>query len=80
MPIYEYTCAGCGAEFEKLTLATAGEKGGPEVACPSCGSKRVSKRFSTFGVKTSYVPLAAPAGGKDRAGGGGCCGGFCGCH
>ncbi len=79
MPIYEYTCESCKADFEKLSLRSSGGNGGPEVVCPSCGSESVFKRFSTFGVKTGYVPVAGAAGGK-AAGGGGCCGGFCGCN
>lgn len=84
MPIYEYTCGSCGTEFEKLSLAGSDENGdseggGPEITCPSCGSESVSKRFSTFGVKTSHVPLGGAATGR-AAGGGGCCGGFCGCN
>ena len=38
MPIYEYGCLACGAQFEKfMQVATA-------VACPSCESDRVSRR------------------------------------
>jgi putative FmdB family regulatory protein len=37
MPIYEYGCLACGAQFEKfMQVATA-------VACPSCESDRVSR-------------------------------------
>jgi len=73
MPIYEYGCLACGAQFEKfMQVATA-------VACPSCASDRVSRRLSVVGVKVagrmSDQSAAGPA-----AGGGGCCGGGCGCH
>jgi hypothetical protein len=50
------------------------------VACPACGSSSVSKQFSTFGVKTSYVPVGMSAGNAPSMGGGGCCGGMCGCN
>ncbi|MBM4425130.1 MAG: zinc ribbon domain-containing protein [Chloroflexi bacterium] len=45
MPIYEYECADCGEEFEKLVkLSEAAAK--PE--CPNCGGKHTQKRLSTF--------------------------------
>jgi putative FmdB family regulatory protein len=72
MPIYEYGCLACGAEFEKLVQAPTA------VACPSCQSDRVSRRLSVVGVK-----IGARASGESSAapmGGGGCCGGGCGCH
>jgi putative FmdB family regulatory protein len=72
MPIYEYGCLACGAEFEKFLQVPAA------VACPSCASDRVSRRLSVVGVKVGArggsAPSAAPMGG------GGCCGGGCGCH
>jgi putative FmdB family regulatory protein len=45
MPIYEYQCNDCGAEFEKL-VRSAGESAGVE--CPSCGEKRLTLRLSVF--------------------------------
>ena len=70
MPIYEYSCGGCGREFEKYvpTAATA-------VACPHCESAKVKRRLSVVGVKTGAS--AMPSAGS--MGGGGCCGGGCGC-
>jgi putative FmdB family regulatory protein len=73
MPIYEYACLACGAEFEKLV-----QRPGP-VVCASCESERVSRRLSVVGVKTGgrmNDASPAPMGG----GGGGCCGGGCGCR
>ncbi len=77
MPIYEYVCSKCDAEFERLTLGSA-ENRKNEVDCPFCGAAEVSKKFSSFAVKSDYVPISAAAG-KPAGGGGGCCGGFCGC-
>jgi putative FmdB family regulatory protein len=71
MPIYEYACLACGAEFEKLVQRPS------TVACVSCESERVSRRLSVVGVKTGgrmSDALSAPMGG------GGCCGGGCGCR
>ncbi len=70
MPIYEYSCRECGAEFEKLVGAQAA------VACPSCESQRVTRRISLVGVKTGGRFESAPAGTQA----GGCCGGGCGCR
>jgi putative FmdB family regulatory protein len=50
MPIYEYHCGKCGADFEELTLSrSAGER----VSCRSCGSARVSRLLSAFAVHGS---------------------------
>ncbi|HJM42950.1 MAG: zinc ribbon domain-containing protein [Nitrospinota bacterium] len=79
MPIYEYACADCEAEFEKLIMgAPEGNGAGEAVTCPSCDSASVAKKFSSFAVKSDYVPIST-APGKPAGGGGGCCGGFCGC-
>ena len=70
MPIYEYGCRDCGAEFEKLV------SGKTEVVCPSCASARVMRRLSLVGVRTGGSAESGPA-----MSGGGCCGGGgCGCH
>ena len=70
MPIYEYSCRECGAEFEKFIAAQAA------VACPACQSGRVIRRISLVGVKT-----ASRSGGASTVTQGGCCGGGgCGCH
>jgi putative FmdB family regulatory protein len=69
MPIYEYSCRQCGAEFERLV--------GPRVtvACPSCASDRVTRRISLVGIKTGTRADGAPGTAQ-----GGCCGGGCACH
>ncbi len=67
MPIYEYTCKGCGEEFEVLVNRSTV----PE--CPKCHSKELEKKFSTFSAKGG----SAPSGGghKHGPGCGCCCGG-----
>jgi putative FmdB family regulatory protein len=42
MPIYEFDCSECGARFDELVAGEAAV-----VACPKCGSSRVSRRIST---------------------------------
>jgi putative FmdB family regulatory protein len=44
MPIFEYKCASCGLEFEKLVFGNA------SVLCPNCTSEEVVKKFSLFGM------------------------------
>ena len=71
MPIYEYACLACGAEFEQFVQRPSA------VVCRSCQSERVSRRLSVVGVKVGgRMGDPAPASG----GGGGCCGGGCGCR
>jgi len=55
MPIFEYTCSGCGENFEKLVF------GGQEVDCPKCSSKNVKKKFSVFCSTGTERPLAGTA-------------------
>lgn len=47
MPIYEYKCEECGKTFEVLTKASNRDD---EKKCPDCGSKKVKRAFSVFGV------------------------------
>ena len=65
MPIFEYRCEDCGTKFEKLVRRQADAA---EVACPSCGEKRLKQEFSTFaahadgGSKRHEAPMC-PSGG-----------------
>ncbi len=45
MPVYEYRCATCGVEFQKLVFSSAAR-----VACPGCGGAEVVRRPSVFGM------------------------------
>ena len=72
MPIYEYGCLACGAQFEKFMQTPTA------VMCPTCESDRVSGRLSVVGVKVGARMSDAPS--APMGGGGGCCGGGCGCH
>lgn len=73
MPLYEYHCLACGADFEHLRRR--GNE--PDPAC-ACGSERVER------IPFSRVAVAV-GGSRDDAGAGpcangdgGCCGGTCG--
>ncbi len=41
MPIYEFECEDCGAEFDDLVPA-----GTERSKCPQCGSERTARRWS----------------------------------
>ena len=47
MLIYEYDCKDCTERFEELVAASGDQK----VACPSCGSKKVERRYSSFATE-----------------------------
>ncbi len=47
MPFYEYRCSECQNEFESLARTMSARP--PK--CPKCGSSRVEKKLSTFGVR-----------------------------
>ncbi len=44
MPIYEYKCPDCGADFEEIVSVNA-QKNPP---CPSCRSEKTEKKMSAF--------------------------------
>ncbi|HEY1489415.1 MAG TPA: zinc ribbon domain-containing protein [Verrucomicrobiae bacterium] len=72
MPIYEFHCAACERDSEILVRSTDWKNTG----CPHCGSKKLSKKFSTFAAASTG---GAPASSQTNNGGGHhCCGG--GCH
>ncbi len=47
MPIYEYACGHCDERFEELVAAADSA----DVVCPSCGSKKVERRYSMFATE-----------------------------
>lgn len=77
MPIFEYQCGKCGAEFEQLV-----PKADAKVHCGKCGSDNVKKKLSTFAASVSSpkscpAMSSCPAASGGCAHGGGCC---CGGH
>jgi putative FmdB family regulatory protein len=78
MPIYEYSCEGCGERFEKLVRRTEDVL---ESGCPTCGEKHLTQEYSTFAARANAAPGSACAAGADMPScGGGMCGmpGACG--
>lgn len=74
MPIYEFHCAKCERDSEILVRSTDWKN----AECPHCGSKKLTKKFSTFASANSGSgnnPAPRSSGGGHSCGGGGC-----GCH
>ncbi|RPI58017.1 MAG: zinc ribbon domain-containing protein [Planctomycetaceae bacterium] len=73
MPVYEYICDDCSKAFEALTSMSK-----PSVPCPDCGSKKVTRQFSTFaahmGAPSPCKSGTCPSSGRPS---GGCSGGGC---
>lgn len=85
MPIYEYRCEACGAEFEMLVLGRSGNSAGPAgetVTCQACAGGTVTRKPSRFGFGASAARAvgAEPASSLPVVSAGGCCGGTCGCR
>jgi len=47
MPIFDYHCADCGHEFEKLVLRSTAS-----VSCPACGGTELEKLISMPAVSS----------------------------
>ncbi|MBK7703221.1 MAG: zinc ribbon domain-containing protein [bacterium] len=59
MPMYEFACRACGAEFEEL--CTAAEAAAGKVGCPACGARKSERKLSTFASKDAAAAAAAVA-------------------
>lgn len=61
MPLFEFHCARCDADFEEL-VRSARESG--SVSCPKCGGKDVGRKISVFAAKSAAAkPSPMPMGG-----------------
>ncbi|MCF7809445.1 zinc ribbon domain-containing protein [bacterium] len=56
MPIYEFICSKCNAEFDKLTSFDWKSAG---VSCPKCGSAELTRVVSRVGVKSGGKMLSS---------------------
>jgi len=74
MATYEYICLACEHPFEERRPMSSGPVD-TALACPSCGSDRVRRRFSF----TTATGTAAESSASTGQVAGGCCGGGCGC-
>lgn len=75
MPIYEYHCDSCQAEFQELVFTKAEEL---EVKCKSCGSSQITKLMSGAAVRMGASSSSGPQ--CEYKSSGACPGGACGCH
>ncbi len=64
MPIYEYICPKCDAEFEKL-VSNSDEK----VSCDNCGSKKLTRKLSVFSASVAKPSFKCPSSGAPCGGG-----------
>ncbi len=78
MPIYEYSCPTCKAEFEVFVRRDADIP----ATCPECGKGKPVKAFSTFSALTTTGKMPSCAGtcpsASDSCVSGPCGGGGCG--
>lgn len=61
MPIYEYTCQDCEAQFEKFVRSMTGRQ---DITCPHCGGSHTKKSWSVFGMggsRSGLGGMTAPA-------------------
>ncbi|OGR05328.1 MAG: hypothetical protein A2511_01095 [Deltaproteobacteria bacterium RIFOXYD12_FULL_50_9] len=72
MPLFDFVCHSCGAEFEALVM------GSSKPSCPKCQSPDLQKKMSTFAFRSgsggSNVASAASSSGSSC---GSCAGGSC---
>jgi putative FmdB family regulatory protein len=76
MPIYEFHCEKCERDSEILVRSSDWQG----TTCPHCGSRKLSKKFSTFAAAGAGDRSTPSMGSGNRNSGGGCCGGGCSCH
>lgn len=57
MPIYEYSCGKCRAEFEQLVRSEVEER---QLRCPECGGKRLERKLSVFAAHEGAAKSAPP--------------------
>ena len=78
MPIYEYICEKCGAQFEDIVSASATTC----PPCPKCASGDTKKLMSTCRTRTGGGQTGAAVRAPSSGGGcAGCAGGNCAsCH
>ncbi|MBU0717789.1 MAG: zinc ribbon domain-containing protein [Planctomycetes bacterium] len=67
MPMFEFHCPSCDADFEELLPSS---KDARKVACPRCGGKEATRKLSVFAARTAQPKPTSPACPMSA---GGCC-------
>ena len=67
MPVYEYQCGKCKAAFEVLVRQDK-----QKVVCSKCGSKKVLRKYSVFGLNLGAEQERGLSGPLCSCGAGGC--------
>lgn len=76
MPLYEYVCRDCDADFETLVASSRRDESLP---CPRCAGHRVARKVSLAARPVVHAGSASPSESAFDCGApGGCCGGACG--
>jgi putative FmdB family regulatory protein len=70
MPIYEFACRKCNADFETIVPARRRDS----VPCPKCGSEKTMRKISLAAPSQIVVKTTA---GRAPCGAPYCCGGAC---
>ena len=65
MPIYEFECKKCDCKFEVLFRSFSDR---PKVVCERCGSKRVARAMSVFGMVSKGSDGGSPSRGSSGCG------------
>ena len=60
MPLYEYVCQTCNAEFELLVRSS------DVPTCPSCGGVDLQKQVAKIASEIKYPPSPSPGAGPRR--------------
>ena len=71
MPMYEYACAKCGHQFEKLVKSISQRDA--SIECPKCTSTETARKLSVFAA------VGTEAGSSSSSSGGHVHSGMCGC-
>lgn len=74
MPIYEYVCQNCKAEFEAIRPISEKDK---KIKCEKCGSKKTKRKLALAAKSFSHALPMASGGGASASRCGSCGGGNC---
>jgi putative FmdB family regulatory protein len=61
VPLYDFECESCGADFEELVSA------GTTPPCPACGAQQVRRRWSPVAAAGSGLALTGKAAAESNA-------------